>query len=114
MAEKQIIEGGSLLSSIVKLLFGGIDNILDSMAEYEEEMGVLKQINKILITDGNTNYTLTVKIAPVRDKEGVFFVEAQTDAPKFDVSSINEKAMKLNNSTKDAFSKMISKLIILA
>ena len=32
MAEKQTIEGGSLLSSIVALFFKGLDNILDSAA----------------------------------------------------------------------------------
>lgn len=112
MAEKQIIEGGSLLSSIVALFFKGLDNILDSAAEYEEEMGVLKQVNHIALQDEDgKQYELTIKLAPVRDKKGIYYVEASTDKPGFDVSSMNDIAVRLNNQTMKEFNAKVNELI---
>lgn len=112
MAEKQTIEGGSLLSSIVALFFKGLDNILDSAAEYEEEMGVLKQVNHIPLQDKDgKQYELTIKLAPVRDKKGIYYVEASTDKPGFDVSSMNGIAVQLNNQTMKEFNAKVNELI---
>lgn len=111
---EQVIEGGSLLSSIVAMFFKGIDKIFDSAAQYEEEMGVLKQVTRIPLQDENgkeTPYTLTIKLAPIKGKPGKFYVEAQTTAPGLDVTSINEKVLTLNSSTKDDFLKLIDNLL---
>lgn len=111
---QETIEGGSLLSSIVNLFFKGIDNFIDSESEYKEEMGVLKQVNRIALDDEDgkeTPYTLTIKLSPVRGKKGKFYVEASTTAPGLDVSSINEKVIKLDSSNKDSFVKMVDDLL---
>ena len=49
MADKnrQNVQGGVIIDTLAKLLFKGLDNIFDAAAEYEREMGVLKQITRI-------------------------------------------------------------------
>lgn len=111
--ETQNIEGASLLSSLAGLFFKGLDNALTRAAEYEEEMGVLKQINRIPIEtlDGDKKYTLTIKLSPVRNHDSFYFVEAETDAPGLDVSSIKNKTMKIDNTTLKQFQNLIDKMI---
>lgn len=110
---KQPVLAGGLLSKLGELFFKGIGNILDAAAEYEEEFGVLKQKTVLNLKDEKTgkDYTLTIKLSPVKDKEGKFWVEAETTAPDLDVSSINEKVFDLNKSKKDDFNNMINKLL---
>lgn len=110
----QPVEAGGILDALIKRLFGGLDNILNAAAEYEEEMGVLKQVNRIVIhpeNDPNKSYVLKISLSPVRDKVNIYYVEAETNAPGFDVSSINNKVMKLDNSSMKDFKKMIENLI---
>lgn len=110
----QPVEGAGLLSALISKLFGGVGKLLDRAAEYEEEMGVLKQITRIPLNpedNPNKEYTLTIKLAPVRDKSNMYYVEASTDAPGFDVSSIDKKVMKLDNTSWKSFDEMINKLI---
>lgn len=111
--ETQNIEGASLLSSLAGLFFKGLDNALTRAAEYEEEMGVLKQINRIPIEtlDGDRRYTLTIKLSPVRNHDNFYFVEAETDAPGLDITSIQNKTMKIDNTTLKQFQNLIDKLI---
>lgn len=111
---KQTIQGGNLLQSIANMLFKGIDKIIGEAAEYEEEMGVLKQVTRIPIYpdgDNTKEYTLTIKLAPVRGKDGLYYVEAKTDAPDFDVSSLNGKTIRLNNTNMKDFNKKIDELL---
>jgi len=110
---KQPVLAAGLLDSLINMFFKGLDKALTSAAEYEEEMGVLKQINRINLEslDGTEHYTLTIKLSPVKNKDNYYFVEAETDAPGLDVSSINEKTMKLDRSNMKQFSKMIDKLL---
>jgi len=110
---KQKIEAAGLLSTLMKSLFGNIGDILNSAAEYEEEMGVLKQVTRIPLQDTSTGrtYTLTIKLSPVKDKDSLYYIEAETDAPNFDVASINARTIRLDNKTMDAFNKMIEELI---
>ena len=113
MAEQQQeVYGAGLLSSVIALLFGGLGKALSDAAEYQEEMGVLKQINTINIhaKDGKV-YTLTVKLAPVRDKDGVFYVETSTTAPNLDVESMNDIVLKLDNSNIKDFKKKITEFL---
>lgn len=109
----QPVEGASLLSSLAGLFFKGLDNVLDRAAEYQEEMGVLKQVNRIPIEtlDGNNTYTLTIKLSPVRGKDSYYFVEAETDAPGLDVSKINEKTMNIDKANSKQFRDLVDKLI---
>lgn len=109
----QPVEGGSILSGIAKLLFGGLDKLLGTAAEYEEEMGVLKQVTRIPIdSDDGRRYTLTIKLSPVKEKQNLYYVEAECNAPGLDVSSINRKTLKLDNSNINDFNKMIDKLLV--
>lgn len=108
----QPVEGAGLISAIIEKLFKGIGKALDDAAEYEEEMGVLKQINHIPIKDQRGyEYDLKITLAPVRDKDGLYYVEAETKAPGFNVASINGKVMKLDNTSIKDFKKMIIDLI---
>lgn len=114
MKNKDVVEGADLLSSIAKVLFGGLEKALDYASEYEEEMGVLKQISRIPLhpeDDPSKTYTLTIKLSPIKDKNGKFYVEAETDAPNFNVNSINKKVMDLNKNNMKSFNEMIDKLI---
>lgn len=108
----QNIEGGTLLNSIINMFFKGLNNLLDAAAEYEEELGVLKQVTRLTVTDKSKNkYSLTIKLSPVKNKQGLYYVEAETDCPKLDVSSIDKKTMKINNSNMKQFNAMIDKII---
>lgn len=110
---KQPVLAGGLLSKLGELFFKGMGNILDAAAEYEEEFGVLKQKTVLNLKDEKTgkDYTLTIKLSPVKDKEGKFWVEAETTAPDLDLSSINKKVFDLNKSKKDDFNNMVNKLL---
>lgn len=116
-AGKQTIETAGELSGLLgnlgDLLFKGLSGILDRATEYQEEYGVLKQVSHIRIVgnDSGNEYDLTIKLSPVKDREDIFYVEANTDAPGLDVTSINKKAIKLNKNTSDKFDEMITKLL---
>lgn len=113
MANKQPVQGGALLDALSKLFFKGLDNIFDAAAEYQKEMGVLKQVNKIPVKDKAGNeYTVTVKLAPVKDKDGIFYVEVSSDAPGFTVSEdINEKAIKLSKESMKEFRNVVFSIL---
>lgn len=110
---KQPVLAGGLLDALSKIFFKGIENILDAAAEYEEEFGVLKQKTVLNLQDQSNGkvYTLTVKLSPVKDKDSFYYVEAETTAPGLDVSSINEKTLKIDKTTKEKFNEIINKLI---
>lgn len=112
MDNKEPVVAAGLLSKLGELFFKGLDKILDSAAQYEEEYGVLKQVSRIPIADQNgREYTLTIKLSPVRDKDSTYYVEADTNAPGFDVSSIDKKVFRLDKNTTEKFNKMIDDLI---
>lgn len=113
MEGKQQIEGAGILSRIAQLFFKGLDKAISDAAEYEEEMGVLKQVNHITITDNKTNkdYILTIKLAPVKNKDSVYYVEVETNAPNIDVSKFNNTVQKLNNENIDKYREMIQALL---
>lgn len=109
---KQPVEAAGLLASLAQMFFKGIGNALDKAAQYEEEMGVLKQTNNILIYDKDENqYTLTIKLAPVKNKDSYYYVEATTNAPDLDVSSIDQKTMTINKSNINQFKRTIEALL---
>jgi hypothetical protein len=109
--KKPIIAAG-VFKSIAEMLFKGLGKALADNIEYEEEMGVLKQVNRIPIkgTDGR-EYTLTVKLSPVKNKDSFYYVEAETNAPGLDVSSLNGKSMYLNNTNFKDFKNAIDRLL---
>lgn len=110
-SNKQPIQG-SILTTFINFLFGGIDKILDSAAEYEEEMGVLKQVSRIPLTDKDgKQYELVIKLSPVRNKNGYFYVEASCDKPGFDVSLMNKVVVQLNNQTMKEFNSKVNEMI---
>ena len=110
---KQLIKGG-LLSDLAKLLFGKLDKVLTDEAKYEKELGVLKAIEDWGIQNKDTGekHILTIKLAPVKDKEGVFYVEAYCkDLPDLKLPDINNKAIKLDTTTRDQFAELINKAL---
>ena len=109
----QPIQGANLLNALVDFFFKGIDKALSDKAQYEEEMGVLKQINRIPIQtlDGKYSYVLTIKLSPVRGKDSYYYVEAETDAPGLDVSAINRKTMQLDKDNMQQFRVTVDKLL---
>lgn len=109
----QTVEGGSILSKLADLFFKSLNKALSSDSEYEEEKGVLKQVNRFTLEtlDGTDTYTLTLKLSPVKDKENYYFIEAETDAPDLDLSIINEKTVKLDDTNVAKFRKLIEKLV---
>lgn len=109
----QPVEGAGILDALANLFFKGMDKALSERAEYEEEMGVLKQINRIPIEtlDGKNTYTLIVKLSPIRGKDNYYYVEAETDAPGLDVSGLHQKTLKLDNTNMRQFRNTIDKLI---
>lgn len=110
----QSIQGGALLDALSKLLFKGIDNIFNTAVEYQKEMGVLKQINKIPVLDrlSNQEYELIVKLAPVKDKDGVYYVEIECPGyKKFKPGALHTNTIKLNNANDKEFTKLINKII---
>lgn len=109
---KEPIMAAGVFKSIAEMLFNGLGKALADNMEYEEEMGVLKQVNRIPIkgTDGR-EYTLTVKLSPVKNKDSFYYVEAETNAPGLDVSSLNGKSMRINNNNFKDFKDAIDQLL---
>lgn len=112
MGDKSKVEGAGALSELFKLLFKGIDKVLDSAAEYENDMGVLKQVNKIPVTgpDGK-DYEVIVKLAPVKDRQGLFYVEISSNYPEFDGSELDKQVIKANRDNWDDFNAEINKVL---
>ena len=113
MKNKQTVQGGALLEALSKLFFKGLDNIFDAAVEYQKEMGVLKQVNKIPVKDAEGNeYTLTVKLSPVKDKDGLFYIEVSADAPGFSVSDdIDKKVIKLSKENEEEFKGVVNAIL---
>lgn len=109
---KQPIEAGSLISSIANMFFKGLNKIFDDAAEYEEEMGVLKQVTRIPIENkyGDT-FFIRIKLSPIKGKNGYFYVEADSDTKDLDVSSINKKVIRLNSKTTEDLRKKVDELL---
>ena len=113
MKNKQTVQGGALLEALSKLFFKGLDNIFDAAVEYQKEMGVLKQVNKIPVKDAEGNeYTLTIKLSPVKDKDGLFYIEVSSDAPSFSVSDdIDKKVIKLSKENEEEFKGVVNAIL---
>lgn len=113
MNNKQTVQGGAILDALSKLFFKGLDNIFDAAVQYEKEMGVLKQVNNITVKDKAGNeYTVTIKLAPIKDKKDIFFVEVSSDAPNFAVSDdINKKAITISTESMKDFKKMVNDIL---
>ena len=112
MEDKTKVEGAGVLSELFKLLFKGIDNILDNAAEYEKEMGVLKQVTRIPVLDkDNKEWEVKVKLAPIKDKDGLFYVEIESDYPSFNGSRADKKPMSINKQNIDDFNKLIEQVL---
>lgn len=113
---KTKVQGGALLDALSKLLFKGIDKIFDAASEYQKEYGVLKQVTKIPVQDRKgKEYTLVVKLSPIKDKEGLYYVEIE--CPGYDslaADSVNKKTIKLNKDNRDDFKNVIGRVMNLS
>ena len=110
MENKTKVEGGAL-AEIFKLLFKGVDNLLGSAAEYQNDMGILKQVNTIPIIKKDKEYTIQVKLAPVKDREGLFYVEIDDGGSGLDFSKYDKKPVQLDTKNKEGFEKYIQQVI---
>lgn len=110
-ANKQPVQAGAL-NEIFKLLFKGVDKLFDAAAEYQNDFGKLKQVTKVPITKDGENYTVLIKLAPVKDREHVFYVEIDDGGcPGLDFSNYHEKIMKIDNNNQAKFEEIINKII---
>lgn len=110
--QKEDIVAAGLLDKIANMFFKGIDKILDGAVEYEEEMGVLKQVTRVPVTSNDgKEYTITIKLSPIKTKKGTFYVEINTDAPGFDASELDKKAIGIDNINLKDFNKKLDKLL---
>lgn len=109
----QPVEGGAVLDALSKMFFKGIGSILDSAAEYQKEMGVLKQVSKIPVIDARGDaYTLIVKLSPIKDKENIYYVEVECPGyDKFNGEDVDKHAFTINKSTSDDFDDLIRELL---
>lgn len=112
ISNKQPVEGGALLDALSKLLFKGINNIFNEAAEYQKEMGVLKQINKIPAEDGDGNtYNLIVKLSPIKDKDGVYYVELDSDFNGFRPGALHKNTVTLTKKNQKDFLKLVDEVL---
>lgn len=107
----QPVEGAGILSKIIDMFFKSLNKVFSEDPEYVEENGIVKQTNRITITDGEKDYTFTLKLSPVKDKTDYYFIEASTDAPNLDLSSINKKAFKITRENAAEFKAILEKMI---
>lgn len=109
----QDVKAAGALDAIFNLLFKGIDNILDGAVEYQNDMGKLKQVSKINVADSDGNeYTLVVKLSPLKNKEEMFYVEVECpEFPNFKADKVNEKVLKINKNNKEEFNSIIDELL---
>ena len=108
---KQPVEAGAL-DDIFKLLFKGLDNLFDSAAEYQNDMGKLKKVTKIPVTKDKKEYTVLIKLAPIKDRENMYYVEIDDGGcPGLDFSKYNEKPMRIDKNNREEFEKLIDKIL---
>ena len=109
---KQPVLAGGLLDALSKIFFKGLENLLDAAAEYEEEFGVLKQVSRIPCKDKDgEDVVVTIKLAPVKDKEGLYYAEASADKEGVKLDSINDKTLKLDKKSAEKFKETVETLL---
>lgn len=115
ISAKQTVQGGSILDALSKLLFKGLDHIFDAASEYQKEMGVLKQVTKIPVQnpiDTSEKYDLVVKLVPIKDKDGIYYIEIECPGySKFKPGPLHQSTIKLNNKNLKEFYKTIDELL---
>lgn len=112
------VTSASLLEKLADLFFRGLGSIFDYAAEYEDDYGKLKSVTRIPVKDeSGEDFTLVVKLSPIKDKEGMFYIELELqDSNKSKVSSfkgdpLNEKTIKLDKSNKASLDKELDKVL---
>ena len=113
MSNKQDIEGGAIVDALSKMLFKGIGSIFEAAAEYQKEMGVLKSVNKVPVIDTKgQEHELIVKLSPIKDKDGVYFVEVECPGySKFNAEGVTERAFQINKNNMNDFKKVIDQIL---
>lgn len=113
MSNKQNVEGGALVDALSKMLFKGIGSIFEAAAEYQKEMGVLKSVNKVPVIDTKgQEHELIVKLSPIKDKDGVYFVEVECPGySKFNAEGVTERAFQINKNNMNDFKKVIDQIL---
>lgn len=114
VSTKTTVQGGALLDALSKFLFKGIESIFDAAVEYKNEMGVLKQVTTIPVKSerDQKKYTLTVKLTPIKDKEGNYYIELECpDYPKFKPGALHGNVVKLNKDNQKDFIKLVDQIL---
>lgn len=114
MKNKTDVKGGPALDALFQMLFKGIDNIMGYAAEYENDMGVLKQVTRIPVKDVNENeYELVIKLSPVKNRENIYYVEVSCDGySDFKDDDFNGKTMNIDKKKKEEFEeKIVNKIL---
>ena len=111
--QNNITAAGGALSSIFDLLFKGVNNILDGAVEYQNDMGKLKQVTKINVADSRgKEYTLVVKLSPLKNKEEMFYVEVECpEFPNFNADKVNKKVIHIGTDNKDEFNSIVDDVL---
>lgn len=110
----ETIEAGAIADLIKKIFFSTIDNIFDRAVEYKNDMGVLKQVNKIAVKDPNGNgHVVEIILSPIKDRESEYVVDISCDTldKLKGISRINGKALKIDRSNKKEFSDLVKKIL---
>lgn len=100
-----------LLQQIANMLFKGIDALLDRASEYQEEMGVLKNITRIPVKKDDEEFEVIIKLSPIENRDSTYYVEVESTGPEIDASDLNEKVVKLDKTTTKAFDNKINELL---
>ena len=108
---KTKIESASLLDQIKDLFFKGLDGLLGAAADYQNDMGKLKGVYNIPVkTADGKEHTVKISLSPIKDKDGIFYVEVESDAD-ITTAGVNQKTFKIDKENKDAFNKVVDKLL---
>lgn len=113
--------GTGILSRLVELFFKGMDKILDSAIEYQNDNGILKGTTSIPVRSAdNTETVFHIELAPVDGngsvREGTFVVSFSCD----DISDINttvngvdyqNSALVLNKETLPTFENIVNQIL---
>ena len=112
---------GSIMSKLISMFFKGLDNILDSAIEYQNDNGILKGNSVIPVKDKHNKDTeFIVSLSPVDGKgnarEGTFIVNFSCKGindliTEVDGVDYQDKAIVIDSKTRSKFEDIIGKIL---
>lgn len=120
MANQTITAADGILSKLADMFFKGLDKVMDSAIEYQNENGILTGTSTIkVVNDKGKEFLFEVKLSPVQgggnNREGLFMVNFKCPGKKIKTDINGEdyegKVLRINKDTKSEFENVINSML---